>query len=414
MKKVWRILRSMRFGIFLLILVAACSLAGSLIPQGREMSWYVENYPSFHPALMLLRLNDVFKSWYFLVLVVLLALNLTLCSVVRGASVLRGGRLFLEEAARRPNEAALTAEELGKLERRLEESGCRVEEIGGARVYSKRLIGRCGSFVTHLAILLTLIFGAAGLWLPQVTDRDCMPGESVRLQDGSEFAVLSFRTADESGRLDYASRIAVVLPDGRSRSGEISVNHPLSCGPYKVYQQSYGTAGSVTVTNLATGGSDVFLLPDPAFLTLDGLNGLWVLAVFPDYYYTPQGSLVPTGAANGEYPNPVYLLQRSEDGANTQAVAFPGDEIELGGLAFRFNAPEKYPGLRIKYTPPAVNALLFAAFALMILGLILTFFAQPVLVKVDGEGYAVCGPKPEGVRLELRALLEEEKKEDEP
>lgn len=412
MKKVWNTLRSMRFGILLLILVAACSLAGSLIPQGREMSWYAENYPSFHPVLMLLQLNDVFKSWYFLVLVGLLALNLTLCSVVRGMKVLRGGKTLLEEAARRPNGAALTAEERAKLEKHLEESGCRVEEIGGARVYSKRLIGRLGSFVTHLAILLTLIFGAAGLWLPQVTDRDCMPGESVRLQDGSEFAVLSFRTSDENGRLDYASRIAVVLPDGRSRSGEISVNHPLSCGPYKVYQQTYGTAGTVTVTNLATGGGDDFLLPDPAFLTLDGVNGLWVLAVYPDYYYTPQGVLTPTGAANGEYPNPVYLLQRSEDGENTQAVAFPGDEIELGGLSFRFKAPEKYPGLRIKYTPPAVNALLFASFALMILGLVLTFFLQPVLVRVDGEGYAVCGPKPEGTRLELRALLEEKERED--
>ena len=411
MKKVWNYLRSMRFGILLLILIGACSAAGSLIPQGREMSWYVENYPSFHPVLMLLQLYGVFKSWYFILLTALLCLNLTLCSVVRVVSVVRGGRTLLTKTAGLPNEAALTAEGVVKLEAHLEATGCRKGGQGGARVYSKNLIGRYGSFLVHLAILLTVLFGAAGLALPQVTDRDCLPGESVFL-DSAEFAVRSFRMTDENGKLDYASDLVIVLPDGRSRSGEISVNHPMSLGPYKVYQQTYGTAGSVTVTNLATGGSDVFLLPDPAFLTLDNYSGLWVLAVYPDYYYTPDGVLMPTGSANGDYPHPVYLLQRSADGVDTQDVAFPGTEIELGGLSFRFNAPEKYPGLRIKYTPPFVNILLFAAFALMIAGLFVTFFLQPVLVKVDDRGYAVGGPKPEGTRLALKELLDGYEREE--
>ena len=41
----------------------------------------------------------------------------------------------------------------------------------------------------------------------------------------------------------------------------------------------------------------------------------------------------------------------------------------------------------------------------MIAGLCLLFFLPPVLVKVDDEGYAVGGPKPEGMRLELERLL---------
>ena len=405
MKKVWNYLRSMRFGILLLVLIGLCSVAGSLIPQGREMSWYVENYPSFHPALMLLQLYGVFKSWYFLVLMALLCLNLTLCSVLRITSVVRTGRTLLSDAARLPDAVELTAEGVRKLEEHLASTGCRRSGQGSARVYSRHLVGRYGSFLTHLAILLTVLFGAAGLYLPQVVDRDCLPGESVRLTDGANFAVSAFRSNDENGRLDYASDLTITLPDGRSRSGEISVNHPMSLGPYKVYQQTYGTAGSVTVTNLATGGSDDFLLPDPAFLTLDNVNGLWVLAVYPDYYLTPEGVITPTGSASGDYPNPVYLLQRSEDGIDTQEVAFPGTVIEVGGLAFRFNAPEHYPGLRIKYTPAIINTLLFAAFALMIAGLFVTFFLQPVLVKVDDEGYTVCGPKPEGMRLELKELL---------
>ena len=42
----------------------------------------------------------------------------------------------------------------------------------------------------------------------------------------------------------------------------------------------------------------------------------------------------------------------------------------------------------------------------MIVGLYITFFMPPVLVKIDGKGYAVCGPKAENMRLELKALLQ--------
>ena len=43
----------------------------------------------------------------------------------------------------------------------------------------------------------------------------------------------------------------------------------------------------------------------------------------------------------------------------------------------------------------------------MIAGLYITFFCEPVLVKSDGEGYAVLGPKPERMRIELGEELRE-------
>ena len=88
----------------------------------------------------------------------------------------------------------------------------------------------------------------------------------------------------------------------------------------------------------------------------------------------------------------------------TPTLAVPGDSLEVLGLRYDFNAPVDYPGLRIKHTPPLANILLVAAFTLMILGLFVTFFMEPVLVKVDAEGCAVGGPKPERLRLELEEL----------
>ncbi len=414
MKKILNYLRSMRFGILLLILIAVFSIIGSVIPQGKELSWYVENYPNIHPALLVLQFHRIFKSWYFVLLLVLLCLNLTLCSVLRIFSVARASKTELTDTASLPvTELPRAGREL--LEKHLTDTGCRRANFGETRVYYKRRFGRYGSFITHLAILLTVLFGAAALYLPQVFDRDCMPGESVLLpsSDGAaSFSVASFRAADENGRLDFESALTITLPDGRSKSGRISVNHPMSFGPYKVYQQTYGTAGSITVTNLQNGGSDTFTMTDLSFLSMDNVSGVWFVALYPDYILDPEGNILPVDTGDRSYPHPVYYVQTVEGEDKAMRLFQPGDVIEIEPLLFTFNDPVSYPGLRIKHTPQLVNALLIACFALMIAGLTITFFLPPVLVKVDDKGYAVGGPKPEGTRIELQTLLQDDNKED--
>ena len=416
MKKLLNYLRSMRFGILLLILIAVFSVVGSVIPQGRELSWYVENYPNSHPLLLVLQLNKVFKSWYFLLLMALLCLNLILCSVVRVFSLIRSEKGYLAAGAALPDSEPLNAEGIARLERHLLSTGCRRAEFDESRVFYKHRLGRYGSFLTHLAILLTVLFGAAALYLPQVHDMDCMPGESVLLpapEGGTaSFSVASFRVTDDNGRLDFTSELTITLPDGRSKSGQISVNHPMSFGSYKVYQQTYGTAGSITVTNLLNGGSDTFRMTDLSFLSMDNFNGVWYVALYPDYVLNPEGNIMPVDTGDRSYPHPVYYVQTVDGEEKAMRLVLPGDVIEIAPLRFQFNDPVSYPGLRIKHTPQLVNALLIVCFALMIAGLYITFFLPPVLVKVDGEGYAVGGPKAEGTRIELQSLLQDDLKED--
>lgn len=86
--------------------------------------------------------------------------------------------------------------------------------MDGTIVYSKNPLGWYGSFLTHLAILLTLLFGAAALYLPEVTDQSCMPGEALTMADGTRIAVDSFHIENEQGNLDYASVIQITLADG--------------------------------------------------------------------------------------------------------------------------------------------------------------------------------------------------------
>ena len=60
MKKIYQFLRSMRFGVILLVLIAV--LCAGATASGNE---------------------SVYSSWYFILLFAMLAVNLTLCSVSR-------------------------------------------------------------------------------------------------------------------------------------------------------------------------------------------------------------------------------------------------------------------------------------------------------------------------------------------
>lgn len=413
-KRLMKFLRSMTFGMILLGLILLCSFPGSVIAQGNTPDWYVQTYPDWHGVILKLGLDDVFGSWYFITLLALLCLNLTLCSLIRIRNVVKASKKAAASAAERKTKVFLTAEGTSQLRQLLEERHYKKEVFGETTVYSKNSIGWYGSFVTHLAILLTVLFGAAALYLPKVTDQTCFPGESLPMEDGTSIAVESFQIENGQGKLDYASVIEIRLPDGRTSGQQrISVNYPLSFGGYKVYQQTYGTAGAVTVRNTETGGEDRFLLNEMCFLSLDSINGIWFEALYPGYIRDESGNFTLITQTSGSYEDPVYQVLLASEGVYTPVMVFPGETLSVGGVEFTFEDPVEYPGLRIKRTPEAVNVMLFSAFGLMILGLWFCFFQTPAIVAVREEGYTVAGPKPQGLILELTALLESEIRNEE-
>lgn len=413
-KRLMKFLRSMTFGMILLGLILLCSFPGSVIAQGNTPDWYVQTYPDWHGVILKLGLDDVFGSWFFITLLALLCLNLTLCSLIRIRNVVKASKKAAASAAERKTKVFLTAEGTSQLRQLLEERHYKKEVFGETTVYSKNSIGWYGSFVTHLAILLTVLFGAAALYLPKVTDQTCFPGESLPMEDGTSIAVESFQIENGEGKLDYASVIEIRLPDGRTSGQQrISVNYPLSFGGYKVYQQTYGTAGAVTVRNTETGGEDRFLLNEMCFLSLDSINGIWFEALYPGYIRDESGNFTLITQTSGSYEDPVYQVLLASEGVYTPVMVFPGETLSVGGVEFTFEDPVEYPGLRIKRTPEAVNVMLFSAFGLMILGLWFCFFQTPAIVAVREEGYTVAGPKPLGLILELTALLESEIRNEE-
>ena len=401
----------MQFGMILLALVIACSVAGSLIVQQREPMEYVNRYGEDAARLILvLKLNDVFSSVYFLVLMAALCLNLTLCSIVRLPRTMKAAKQLLSRAEAAPVEHPLTPEQAQKVSAYLKRSGYRLHEKDGKQFFVKNLPGFYGSFLTHLSFLLILVVGALAVVAAEVTDQVVMPGQTHTLKDGTTITVEAFQSEDETGLLDYASKIVMRSADGTKEAAkEIRVNELLSFEGYKVYQQTYGTAGSVRIDNLANGASEVMHLTESCFLTLNGVDGLFFQALYPGYIRAEDGSVKLITSTSGAYSDPVYDVFSVAEGSMAPVLAFPGETLTIGDVSFTFLEPTSYPGLRIKYVSPAVLGALYAVFVLMVAGLYLCFFMVPTAVALTEEGYAIVSPKPPtGLIIGLSACLEEE------
>ena len=411
MKKVISFLRSMKFGMILLVLVIACSFAGSMIVQQREPMDYVNRYGAdAAQVIMALGLDDVFSAPYFVVLMAALCLNLTLCSLVRLPKVIHAGTKLRAAALEAKLTQPLSGDQAQKLSAYFEKRHYGCAANAGRKVYTKNTAGYCGSFLTHLSFLLILLVGAAAVTTAKVTDQTVMPGETLTLAGGETVTVEKFQIVDETGLLDYASVLTAASEDGKKTvTKEIRVNEPLSFEGYKIYQQTYGTAGAVRIENLLSGISEDLTLAEACFLTLDGRDGMFFQALYPGYVKAEDGSVTLITSTSGAYTDPVYDVLSVSGGVTTPVLAFPGETLTIGDVSFTLLDPISYPGLRIKQMNMAVLGLLYATFALMVAGLYLCFFMVPVAIAVEEHGYVILSPKAQtGLMIELEAILKEE------
>jgi len=368
----------------------ACSLAGSLVPQGRPTEWYVENYQTVGTLIVTLQIDTLFSSWYFILLVVLLSVSIVLCCL-RRFNVLRKMRESLLEIDYDVQHmsviGAKAAEDLCSY---LSDKRYKRYETENTTVFCKNQIGHYGSVIVHLSILMILVFGGLVLSLSDVSDHNVMPGENLILKDGTVLSVESFRITDHTGRTDYVSALHVTAPDGAS-SGlrEISVNNPLTFRSKKYYQFTFGTVGTLTAVNTVTGGSDLFYLTERSFFTADGRNGVWFEILFPGYVTDEEGRFFPVWYRGGLYPDPIYQVLVADNGNMESQMVLPGEAIQIGDIAYEFNKPVNFPGIRVKVIPNPFQMLLYASFVLIHLGFWICFYHIPVKVVVQNDRYFI-------------------------
>lgn len=358
MKKIYQFLCSMRFGMILLLLIAALCIAATA-----------------------LGMDSIYTSWYFIALFAMLGLNLLFCSVLRVFRLGKQKQALVQKAIH--SEAALCVPDEAKW---LKDHHFKPD----GEVYSRNSFGFLGAFFTHFAMLLLMAAAACIFLLAETQDAVIFPEDPLSLPDGTALLLESFSLKAESGETQYRSSLSALLPSGEEVHGVAEVNHPVKFGRYKIYQQNYGYAAVIGVKTDDAPVEEPIWLDEPAFLSLDGENGIYFTQIF--------GNVVEHGgevmvSRSGEMVNPAYEVRVIDGGKDETSIIYPGTAVHAGGVTYSFREPQAYPGLRIKTQPDWTLWLLYFSFALMLLGLYLCFFRIPEAAHVKKDGLTIVGRK---------------------
>lgn len=250
-------LGSVRFTIFLLSFIAVASVFGTLIKQQAPPEEYLSRFSANTYAIIHgLGFDDVFHSRWFLVSILIFALNLILCTFRRLIFLLRS-----QAPPALPKESSLTT-----LDSSFIQEGVSIEDaarfLKGYRtasvsqqgtVLEKGRIAQYGVLVIHGSILLILLGSLIGLHFGYRGSLNLSVGEAkdvITLRDGEATPVtlgFTVKCADfkvsfyENGQpKEFVSRLEV-LENGRvAVKKDIRVNDPLTYKGISFYQATYG------------------------------------------------------------------------------------------------------------------------------------------------------------------------------
>ena len=90
----------LRFAIIILLVIAFCSIIGTIIEQDQSIEIYKSNYPLNSPVLGFLSwdsilkfgLDHVYKTWWFITLIIIFATSLISCTILQQVPSLKIAR----------------------------------------------------------------------------------------------------------------------------------------------------------------------------------------------------------------------------------------------------------------------------------------------------------------------------------
>ncbi len=267
---------SIKLAIFIMIVLGILSMLGSTyIEQNREFDFYVNKF-GIDKAYWFWRLwlTDVFSSWYYVLFIVLLAVNLTVCSIKRLPGVWRytfGKERFVkltESMEKRLKAISLRVKaDEGTVVRFLAKKGFRVfvdKEDGKTYIYGEKgRYSRLGVYIVHFGLLVILggalidaFFGLRGTVIVPEGDKSnvlIIPAENVQINLPFYIEVTDFRIVpygEESPEFADAVKSfesdLKIIKDGRVvAEGMTMVNGPFDYDGYRIFQATYGLTGNV-------------------------------------------------------------------------------------------------------------------------------------------------------------------------
>ena len=386
-------LRSIKLAAVLIALIAILSVAGGVIPQDRQASFYAEHFPRASAAILALGLNKVFAGIPFLAIVAVFTVNLTVCTFHRlarelgkprrerrhGPDLLHVGLIvfifgslltartrtealfFLGrgDSARLPDGATLTALELR--EERYPDGRPKFWEtsltIDAATAEAAAAAKGAASGATTLAQGPEQGYGE---------DFDTL-GEAGYAGAGAEGAMPAPMAAPMTTTAAPDPASAAAGAAGAAAAKTVRVNSPLRYKGYTIYQQSWSADTRVRLRDPA--GMPVSLARGEKAQTLGGFVLYMASAETPAVAAAPKAAAAPEAEPCAEHAA-IFLV--AEGGTQVSIKAIKGAQV--GPFTFEGFEEEPLSGLKIVRDPG--YPLVAAGLALVVLGVFLTYLRR--------------------------------------
>jgi len=395
----WEQLTSIKLAIVLIVAIVVLSVIGTLIPQGKDPLFYIASYGEAGANIVrVLLLNQLYHSWYFVSLLVLLAVNTGACAIKRfrvSWDLIRKPveARTAEEIAQLPTQAKLEAHFFDKLEESLQRWRYRVRREGEQLIAYKNLWGRLGIDILHVSLIIILIGGIVGGLVGFESFQVAHKGETFTVPQGNfQVRVDDLWTVnyENSSQIkDWYTKLTVIDGGREVLTKTIEVNEPLTYKGISLYQASFGSdwlsGAELTfrVERVQEGNAEPIgeiTTKVGATFPLEGGRTARVVAFYPDFIVTKQGPANRSQALN----NPAALLEVYNGGQKefttwtfAQFPEFQHDFAKENPYRFYLagmKAPE-FTGLQIARNPGI--PVIYAGFILLVFGLALNFYLPP-------------------------------------
>jgi len=385
------LLADLRLAIALLLAIAIFSISGTVIEQGETLAFYQANYPEA-PALfgflswkviLTVGLDHVYRTWWFLALLILFGSSLTACTFTRQIPTLKTSRKWSYYTQPRQFEKlALSAEvehsQLDTLTQLLKRQRFLVFQEGDSLYARRGIAGRIGPIIVHASMLIVLAGSILGAMTGFFAQEIVPSGETFRIQNifdagpwaeaqiPKDWAVRVNRfwiDYSPEGSIDqFYSDLSVLDEAGEEITRKtIHVNEPLHYRGVTLYQADWGVAGLRFHFN----NSPVFDVP-MASLETGGKGRIWGAWV-PTKPDLSEGVAVLARDLKGT------VLVYNNEGTLT-ATLREGQAAEVNGVNLGIDAIIGSTGLQIKADPGI--PLVYLGFGLLMLGVSMSYVSH--------------------------------------
>jgi len=388
---IYKFFSSVKLAIFLFLALAITSVFGTIIQQGLPIERYEALYgPRVFSVLKFFNIFDMYHSWWFVLLLVLLSVNTIACTIRQIPRVVRSifpGKDGIDDGVFVSSQIRKTVQchrSLPCLERKavslLKSFGSPRDRIEkDSKVYfftEKGRWSKAGGVLIHFSILFILgggLIGAVWGFNGQMSIVEGETADKVVLFNGSGAKKLDFDVRCDNFKVDfyetgqpkeYRTDLTILKNGKEIIFRAIRVNHPMFYDGLKFCQATYGIAAAdnfqIAARNIKSGEEAVLTLNMMKKVSLPGSVSSFALARFiPDY----RGG------------GPAVLGVFIKPGSDHEIFWLFKDYRQVkNGFSFMFRDFDRdyYTGLQISRDPgvPAV----WIGCILILIGLVLSLF----------------------------------------